>query len=155
MEATHTQENAPSRPPANPQQIPYDHHSRKTPNMSQYIDAFVIPIPKDNLEKYTAIATQAGALWKEHGALAYVETVLDDPKAEQMVPFPELAGAKEGETVNVAYIVYRDRAHRDEVNAKVMADPRMEEICPGKSGGEPPFDFTRMAYGGFSSIVDL
>ena len=119
--------------------------------MSKYIDGFVLPLPKDKLEKYTEIATKAAAIWKEHGALEYIEAVGDDFNAENMVSFPKLAGAKDGETVVVAYIVYESREHRDTVNAKVMADPRIKEMCDPEN---PVFDYTRMAYGGFRSIVE-
>lgn len=120
--------------------------------MSRYIDGFVIPVPKDNIEQYRAIAEQAGAIWKEHGALEYYECVSEDPNAPNMVSFPQLAGAGEGETVVFAWIAFQSRAHRDEVNAKVMADPRM--ACMGNSGEEMPFDCKRMTYGGFETIVE-
>ena len=118
--------------------------------MSKYIDGFVLPLPKDKLEQYTAVATKAAAIWKEHGALEYIETVGDDMEIADQVPFPKLAGAKQDETVIMAYIVYESREHRDAVNAKVMADPRIKEICEGSSS---IFDYTRMAYGGFRQIV--
>ncbi len=120
--------------------------------MSRYIDGFVLPVPKDKLESYRDAASRAGALWKEHGALEYIEALGEDFEAGDMTPFPRMAGAGDGETVVFAWIAYRSRAHRDEVNAKVMADPRMKEICPGKDG--PSFDYTRMAYGGFETIVE-
>lgn len=118
--------------------------------MSNYIDGFVIPLPKDKLESYREIATKACAIWKEHGALEYIEAVGDDLDVADQVPFPRLAGASDEETVVFAYIVYRSREHRDEVNAKVMADPRIHEIC---APDEHPFDCKRMAYGGFRVIV--
>ena len=121
--------------------------------MSKYVDGFVIPVPQDKIPEYQAIAEKARAVWMEHGALDYRECVAEDTTAHEMVSFPTLAGTKEGETVVFAYIVYESREHRDEVNAKVMSDPRMEEMCPSKSGKEPPFDFKRMAYGGFKTIV--
>ncbi len=119
--------------------------------MSKYIDGFVLPIPTDKLETYRAMATKASAVWREHGALEYRECVLDDPTAEKLVPFPQLAGAKDGETVVLAYITYNSRTHRDEVNAKVMADPRLQEMC---GSGDMPFDMSRMAYGGFATLVE-
>ena len=119
--------------------------------MNKYIDGFVLPLPKDKLEKYTEIATKAAAIWKEHGALEYIEAVGDDFNADNMVSFPKLAGAKDGETVVIAYIVYESREHRDAVNAKVMADPRIKEMCNSEN---PVFDYTRMAYGGFRTIVE-
>lgn len=121
--------------------------------MPLYIDGFVLPIATDKVADYQAMASKASTIWKEHGALEYRECVLEDPTSKEMVSFPALAGAKEGETVVLAYIVYESREQRDEVNAKVMADPRIQEICPSLSGQEPPFDFKRMAYGGFRTIV--
>ena len=112
----------------------------------QYVDGFVLPVPKDGIEKYREIASVAAKLWIEHGALEYRETVLEDPTSHDMVSFPALAGAEENETVVVAYIVYKSREDRDQVNAKVMADPRLS--CEGA-----PFDYKRMAYGGFRPLV--
>ncbi len=118
--------------------------------MSKYIDGFVLPLPKDKLTEYTAIASKAAAIWKEYGALEYIEAVGDDFVAENMTPFTKLAGAGPEETVVIAYIVYESREHRDAVNAKVMADPRIREMCNPEN---PLFDYTRMAYGGFRQIV--
>lgn len=115
-----------------------------------YVDGFVIPIPSANVEKYREIAEQACRLWIEHGALEYRECIGDDLVVKDQLSFLTLAGAKPDETVAFAWITYRDRAHRDEVNAKVMADPRIHEMC---KEGQMPFDCTRMAYGGFKSIV--
>jgi len=119
--------------------------------MSKYVDGFVVPVPKDKIEAYKAISEKASKVWKEYGALEYRECVLEDPVAKEVLPFPELAGAKPDETVVFAYITYHSRAHRDEVNAKVMADPRLNEMC-GAEG--MPFDCKRMAYGGFETIVE-
>ncbi|RYD68655.1 MAG: DUF1428 domain-containing protein, partial [Verrucomicrobiaceae bacterium] len=95
--------------------------------MSKYIDGFVLPVPKDKVETYREVATKASAIWKEHGALEYIEAVGDDLEVQDQVPFPTLAGATPNETVILAYIVYESREHRDSVNAKVMADPRIHE----------------------------
>ena len=119
--------------------------------MSKYLDGFLLPLPKDKLDVYREMATKASAIWKEHGALEYVEAVGDDLEAKDMTPFPQLAGASETETVVLAYIVYESREHRDAVNAKVMADPRIQAMCDPEN---PPFDFRRMAYGGFRAIVE-
>ncbi|MGJ8644454.1 MAG: DUF1428 domain-containing protein [Luteolibacter sp.] len=119
--------------------------------MSNYIDGFVLPLPKDKLEKYTETAAKAAAIWKEYGALEYIEAVGDDMDIEDQVPFPKLAGAKDGETVVFAYVVYKSREHRDEVIGKVMSDPRIQEICDSEN---PVFDYKRMAYGGFRKIVE-
>lgn len=103
----------------------------------------------------------AGKIWIEHGALQYKECVLEDakpampedaPETCKITPFGELAGTKDGETVIFAFIVYKSREHRDEVNKKVMADPRMQEACDENN---MPFDPSRMAYGGFKALVDL
>lgn len=118
--------------------------------MSNYIDGFVIPLSKDKLESYRKVATRACALWMEHGALEYVEAVGDDLESSDQVPFPQIAGASDEETVVFSYIVYRSREHRDKVNARVISDPRLHEICADE--GEP-FDCRRMAYGGFRVIV--
>lgn len=119
--------------------------------MSKYIDGFVLPIPTARLDEYKKIATHASKIWREHGALDYVEAVGEDMNVEHgMVPFPKLANLNPDETVVFAYIVYESRAHRDEVNAKVMADPRINEMC---ASGDYPFDHRRMAYGGFQAFV--
>lgn len=121
--------------------------------MPNYIDGFVLPVPADKIDAYAAMSEKARKVWLDHGALDYRETVLDDPTAENLVAFPTLAGVKEGETVVFAFIVYESREQRDAVNAKVMSDPRMQEMCPSQTGGEMPFDCARMAYGGFRTIV--
>src|SRR6478609_6783062 len=111
--------------------------------MSNYIDGFVIPLPKDKIGEYRRIAEQAGALWREHGALDYYECIGDDLDVKEQVPFPRLASAGPDETVVFSWISYKSREHRDEVNAKVMADPRLSEMM---EGSEHPFDCKRMAY---------
>jgi uncharacterized protein YbaA (DUF1428 family) len=116
--------------------------------MSQYVDGFVVPVPKDKVEDYRRMAQQAAAVWKEHGALEYRECVLEDPDAKEMVSFPQLANTRENETVVLAWVVYESREHRDKVNALVMADPRLQGAC-----AEGVFDWKRMAYGGFKGLV--
>ncbi len=119
-----------------------------------YIDGFVIPIPKGNLEAYQQMAETAATVWKDHGALDYKECVLEDARIEGVYSFLDLAAAKEDETVVFAFIVYRSRAHRDEVNAKVMADPRIMAACPSHNPEAAiPFDVSRMAMGGFQTFV--
>jgi uncharacterized protein YbaA (DUF1428 family) len=124
--------------------------------MKNYIDGFVIPIPPDKIPEYQSIATLASKIWKEHGALEYIEAVGDDLKAclpDGKSP-TELLGARPGETLVFAYIVYESREHRDAVNTKVMADPRMKEICPDQNPEATlPFDPQRMITGGFKTIV--
>lgn len=117
----------------------------------KYIDGFVIPIPKKNITAYRRIATKATSVWLGHGALEYRECVGDDLDLKWGVPFRRLAKVKSGETVVFAWIVYKSRAHRDRVNARVMKDPRLAKMCDPKN---PPFDCKRMAYGGFKMLVD-
>jgi uncharacterized protein YbaA (DUF1428 family) len=100
---------------------------------------------------YRRIARKAGRIWREHGALEYRECVGDDLKAKGLTPFPRLARVKRGETVAFSWIVYRSRAHRDRVNARVMKDPRLAKMMDPKA---MPFDVRRMAYGGFKVLVD-
>lgn len=116
----------------------------------KYVDGFVIPMAKKNLPAYLRIAKQASKIWLEHGALDYRECVGDDLNVKMGVPFPKLAKAKKNETVVFAYIVYKSRAHRDKVNAKVMKDPRIHAMCDPKN---MPFDCDCMTYGGFKTIV--
>ena len=116
-----------------------------------YADGFVLAIPKRQVQNYRRIARRAGRIWRDHGALEYRECVGDDLKAGMGVPFPRLAKAKPGETVCFSWIVYRSRAHRDRVNARVMKDPRMAKMM----NLSMPFDMKRMAYGGFKVFVDL
>jgi uncharacterized protein YbaA (DUF1428 family) len=116
-----------------------------------YVDGFVLPIPKKNLKAYAKIARLAGKVWREHGALDYKECAGDDLAVHCGVPFPKRAQAKAGETVIFAYIVYKSRAHRDRVNAKVMKDPRIAAMGDHNA---MPFDVKRMTYGGFTVLVD-
>ncbi|HYF36451.1 MAG TPA: DUF1428 domain-containing protein [Prosthecobacter sp.] len=120
--------------------------------MPKYIDGFVIPVPQDNLAAYQKMSKKACKVWMEYGALDYIETVGDDMEIKGMATsFPKLAKVKPGEVVVFSYIVYKSRAHRDKVNAQVMKDPRLNEMCDGKN---MPFNPKRMAYGGFKSIVE-
>lgn len=116
----------------------------------RYVDGFILPVPKKNLQAYFRMAKKAGKIWREHGALEYRECVGDDLKVKMGLPFPRLAKLKAGETVVFSWIVYKSRAHRDQVNAKVMKDPRIASMCDSKS---MPFDVKRMAYGGFKVMV--
>lgn len=117
-----------------------------------YVDGFVLPVPKKNLKDYAKIARAAGKIWREHGALEYRECAGDDLDSKFGVPFPKSVKLKPDETVVFAWIVFKSRAHRDRVNAKVMKDPRMDEMMKGKP---MPFDVKRMMYGGFKVLVDL
>jgi uncharacterized protein YbaA (DUF1428 family) len=114
-----------------------------------YVDGFVLPIPKKNVAAYRKIARMAGRVWREHGALEYRECVGDDLDIKGVVPFTRMMKLKPGETVVLAWIVYKSRAHRDRVNAKVLKDPRMA-VAPKPM----PFDVKRMVYGGFKGLVD-
>ena len=117
-----------------------------------YIDGFVVPVPKRKLEAYRSMARKAGKVWREHGALIYVEGVADDVKKGKHTSFPQSVKLKPGETVVFSYIVYTSRAHRDRVNAKVMKDPRVKSMMDPKT---LPFDGKRMFWGGFKTLVEL
>jgi uncharacterized protein YbaA (DUF1428 family) len=118
--------------------------------MARYVDGFVMPLPKKNLEAYRRIAKQGARIWREHGALEYYECVGDDLKVKWGRTFPRQLSLKPGETVIFSWIVYKSRAHRDRVNAKVMKDPRMNTPEMQKA---MPFDMKRMCYGGFDVLV--
>jgi uncharacterized protein YbaA (DUF1428 family) len=119
-----------------------------------YVDGFLLALPKKNVQLYRRISQKAGKIWRSHGALEYRECVGDDikPKKGMGMPFARTVRLKPGETVVFSWIVYRSRAQRDSVNAKVMKDPRMTKMM---EEGPMPFDVKRMAYGGFKVIVDL
>lgn len=114
-----------------------------------YVDGYVLPVPKGKIAEYEKMAKLAGQIWVEHGALEYRECVGDDLDIKELVPFPKLVQAKPDETVVFAWIVFESRERRDEINAKVMADPRLAGMGPENS----PFDHTRMAFGGFRVLV--
>jgi uncharacterized protein YbaA (DUF1428 family) len=115
----------------------------------RYVDGFVIPLPKKNVQAYRRIALKAGKIWREYGALEFRECVGDDLAVKGMVPFARRIKLKPGETVVFSWIVFKSRAHRDRVNAKVMKDPRLD-MDPKSM----PFDVKRMLYGGFKVLVD-
>ncbi len=120
--------------------------------MSRYVDGFVLPVPVKNLAAYRRIARKAGKIWREHGALDYIECAADDVKPGKLTSFPQSVKLKSDETVIFSWIVYKSRAHRDRVNAKVMKDPRLACMMDPKA---MPFDGKRMIYGGFKSIVEV
>lgn len=120
--------------------------------MARYVDAFVVPVPKKKLATYRKMAQKAGKIWREYGALEYVESVADDAKRGKRTSFPRSVKLKPGETVVFAYVVYTSRAQRDRVIAKVMKDPRLAKMMESKS---IPFDPKRMFWGGFKPIVSL
>lgn len=118
--------------------------------MAGYVDGFVIPVPRDKLDDYLAQARLAGEVWKDHGALAYVECVADDVDdgGEMHASFRAAAQARDDETVIFSWIVYESREARDRIAEAAMKDPRLE-------GQEMVFDVKRMAYGGFEARVEL
>ena len=117
-----------------------------------YVDGFVLAVPRQNLDAYKAMARTAGEVWKEHGALAYVECVGDDVKSGKHTSFPQAVKLKPGEAVWFSWIVYRNRKHRDRVLKKVMSDKRLASMMDPKA---LPFDGKRMFWGGFKAVVDL
>ena len=120
--------------------------------MARYVDAVVVPVPRKKLTAYRRMAQKAGKVWREHGALEYLEAVADDVKPGKHTSFPQSVKLKPGETVVFAYISYTSRAQRDRVMAKVMKDPRLAKMMDPKS---MPFDGKRMFWGGFKPIVSL
>ena len=117
----------------------------------RYVDGFVVPVPKRKLAAYRRMARTAGKVWRDHGALEYVECLADDVKPGKHTSFPQSVKLKSGETVVFAYVVYKSRAHRDRVNAKVMKDKRLAKMMDPKT---MPFDGKRMFWGGFKVLVD-
>ena len=117
----------------------------------RYVDGYVVPVPKKNLAAYRRMAQKAGKVWRDHGALEYIECVADDVKPGKQTSFPQSVKLKPQETVVFAYVVYKSRAHRDQVNAKVMKDPRLANMMDPKA---MPFDAKRMFWGGFKVLVD-
>lgn len=115
-----------------------------------YVDGFVLAVPKARLEEYKEMARLAGSVWKEHGALAYVECVGDDVPYGELTSFPRAVQAKEDEIVVFSWVVYRSRQDRDEIMAKVMADPRLQGNMTNM-----PFDGKRMIFGGFEAFMEL
>lgn len=120
--------------------------------MARYVDGFVLPVPKAKLDDYRKLSRKAGKVWREHGALEYIECVADDVKPGKHTSFPQSVKLKAGEVVVFSWIVYKSRAQRDRVNKKVMADPRLASMMDASA---MPFDGKRMIFGGFKSIVEL
>lgn len=141
------------------------YHSPNTKGaiMAKYVDGYVIPVPKEKLRAYLSMAKKGGKVWMKHGALAYFECVGDDLNPKMMDPvtnknlkvpsFPQIVKAKPNETVIFSFIVYKSRAHRDKVNAKVFSDPSMND--PKNMVQPMPFDMKRMVWGGFKTIVSI
>ena len=120
--------------------------------MAHYVDGYVLPVPKKNLAAYRRMAQKAGKIWREHGALEVRECLADDVKPGKHTSFPQSVKLKSGERVVFSYIVYKSRAQRDRVNARVMKDPRLAKMMDPKA---LPFDGKRMFWGGFKGIVEL
>lgn len=116
-----------------------------------YVDGFLLVVPKKNLKAYEKMAKTAAKVWREHGCLDYRECIGDDVDVKWGLPFPKLTNAKKNEVVFFSYIVYKTKAHRDRVNKKVMADPRLKD-CMDMT--KMPFDMKRMSAGGFKGFVE-
>jgi len=119
--------------------------------MARYVDGFVIPVPKKEVAAYRRLARRAGKLWREHGAVEFVECIADDVKPGKTTSFPQSVKLKRGEVVFFSWITFKSRSHRDRVNARVMADPRLQKMMRNEKA---PFDGKRMIYGGFKSVVE-
>ncbi len=117
-----------------------------------YVDGFLVPIPKSKVEEYRRVSELCGKIWREHGALEFRETIADDVKPGKVTSFPQAVILGDDETVAFSWIVYPSREARDEINDKVMKDPRMNEYMKAEN---MPFDGKRMIYGGFNMVVDL
>jgi uncharacterized protein YbaA (DUF1428 family) len=117
--------------------------------MARYVDGFVLPLPKKNVEAYRKMAGLAGQVWREHGALEYVECIADDVQPGEVTSFPQSVKLQDDETVVFAWIVYESRAERDRINEAVMKDPRIAGMDPQ----DMPLDGKRMFWGGFQELV--
>ena len=120
--------------------------------MAHYVDGFVLPVPRANVEAYRQMAEKAGKVWKEHGALQFWECVADDVSPGKLTSFPQAVQLKDDELVVFSFIVYASREERDRVNAAVMEDSRIKNMMDPK---EMPFDGARMFWGGFKTLVEL
>ena len=116
----------------------------------KYVDGYVLPVPKKKVRAYRRLAEKAGKIWREHGALEFRECIGDDLGVKMLLPFPRVIKPKSGETIFFSWIVFRSRAHRDRVNAKVWKDPRLGSMDTKSM----PFDAKRIVYGGFKLLVD-
>jgi uncharacterized protein YbaA (DUF1428 family) len=119
--------------------------------MPNYVDGFIVPVPRRKVATYRQIARRAARVWRDHGALAYVECIADDVKPGKWTSFPRSVKLKSNEVVWFSWIVFKSRRHRDQVNAKVMKDPRLTGMMDPKT---MPFDTKRMIYGGFKVMVE-
>ncbi len=118
----------------------------------QYVDGFVLVVPKKSFSAYKKMATAGKKMWLKHGALDYKECIINDSKPKGVTfPFNKMMKVKKGEMVWFSYIVYKSKAHRDQVNMKVMTSPEMND--PKWKDMKMPFDMKRFAYGGFKVVV--
>lgn len=117
-----------------------------------YVDGFIVPVPQERLADYKKMARKAGKIWKELGALAYVECAADDVQVGKWTSFPRSVKLKEGETVVFSWIVYASKKDRDRINKAVMADPRLKKLM---APDDKMFDGKRMIYGGFKAMFEL
>jgi uncharacterized protein YbaA (DUF1428 family) len=117
-----------------------------------YVDGFVVPVPRRNVQKYKQMARTMGRIWREHGALSYTECMGDDVKPGKVTSFPQAVKLKKGEVVWLSWATYKNRAHRDRVNKNAMKDPRVAKIMATK---DMPFDMKRIFFGGFKTVVDV
>ncbi len=119
---------------------------------ARYVDGFVLPVPRKNINKYKKLATLSGKVWRDHGAIDYVECIANDVKKGKVTSFPQSVKLKAGEVVFFSWITYKSKAHRDKVLKKVMSDPRLKDCMDPK---KMPFDGMRMFWGGFKPLVKL
>ncbi|MFO0856407.1 MAG: DUF1428 domain-containing protein [Phycisphaerales bacterium] len=124
--------------------------AKKSKSKTGYVDGFVLVIPTKKMAAYKKMAEIGCKVWMDHGALAYAECVGEDMKVPFGVAFPKFANAKKSETVVFSFITYKNKAHRDSVNKKVMSDERLKAACDPKN---MPFDMKKMTYGGFEVFV--
>jgi len=120
--------------------------------MARYVDGFIVPVPRGRLDDYRKLARKAGRIWREHGALEYVECMADEVQWGKRTSFPRSVKLKEDEVVWFSWIAYRSRRDRDRINAKVMKDPRLAALI---KPGAMPFDGKRLIWGGFKAAVEL
>jgi uncharacterized protein YbaA (DUF1428 family) len=116
-----------------------------------YVDGFVVPVPKKSMKAYLGIARKAGKVWKDHGALEYVECIADDVKPGKVTSFPQAVKLEPDEVVAFSWIVYESRQERDRILAAVMSDPRLKDMDPKTM----PFDGMRMFFGGFEVLLAM
>jgi uncharacterized protein YbaA (DUF1428 family) len=117
-----------------------------------YVDGFVVPVPRDNIDAYKAMSERCGAIWRELGALEFRECMADDVKPGKWTSFPQSVNLEDNEVVFFSWITYNSREERDAINDKVMKDPRMADMMKPEA---MPFDGKRMIYGGFQMVVDI